>query len=113
MLFLGWGTTSFGGSLSSNLLEVSIPILSTANCKLNANVGAKITDNMFCTYAEGKDACQGDSGGPLNWIDPSNGRAHLVGITSWGTGCARKDFPGVYTKVITIFSTLFLISISY
>ena len=58
---------------------------------------------MFCTYAEGKDACQGDSGGPLNWIDPSTGRAHLIGITSWGTGCARKDYPGVYTKVNDFF----------
>ena len=74
----------------------------TASCKRNPNVGAKITDNMFCTYAEGKDACQGDSGGPLNWIDPKNGQAHLIGITSWGTGCNRKDFPGVYTKVCAI-----------
>jgi len=81
MSCIGWGTTSFGGPLSSNLLEVSVPILTSANCKRNANIGSKITDNMFCTYADGKDACQGDSGGPLNWVDPKTGQVHLVGIT--------------------------------
>lgn len=36
---------------------------------------------------------QGDSGGPL----ACNNK--LVGIVSFGVGCARPDFPGVYTKV--------------
>ena len=61
---------------------------------------------MFCTYADGKDACQGDSGGPLNWVDPKTSQVHLVGITSWGTGCARKDYPGVYTKVKDLFFSI-------
>lgn len=55
---------------------------------------------MFCTYAENKDACQGDSGGPLNWIDPQTGLGYIVGITSFGIGCAKLNTPGVYTKVI-------------
>lgn len=100
----GWGTTSFGGTSSENLLEVSLPIISTANCRLNPIVGSKITDNMFCTYAENKDACQGDSGGPLNWIDPQTGRAYIVGITSFGIGCAKLNTPGIYTKVTNYFS---------
>lgn len=41
----------------------------------------------------GIDACQGDSGGPL-WAD-----GYLAGIVSWGTGCARAQVPGMYTKV--------------
>lgn len=36
---------------------------------------------------------QGDSGGPLVVGDIQ------VGIVSWGIGCARADYPGVYTKV--------------
>jgi trypsin len=57
---------------------------------------------MFCTYAENKDACQGDSGGPLNWIDPQTALGYIVGITSFGIGCAKLNTPGVYTKVIKL-----------
>lgn len=94
----GWGTTSYGGPSSDVLLKVSLPIISTKNCKTNPNIGSKITDNMFCTYADGKDACQGDSGGPLNW-QASNGRVYLLGVTSFSIGCAKANTPGVYAKV--------------
>lgn len=51
---------------------------------------------MFCAgYVEGgKDACHGDSGGPI--VD-KNGQ--LVGIISWGRGCARRNNPGVYARI--------------
>jgi len=50
---------------------------------------------MICAAVPGggKDACQGDSGGPL----VVNGT--LVGIVSWGIGCAEADYPGVYSNV--------------
>jgi len=45
----------------------------------------------------GKDACQGDSGGPL--ICAIDDEPVLVGVTSWGLGCADGDAPGVWAEV--------------
>ena len=58
------------------------------------------TDDMICAGFPqgGKDSCSGDSGGPLVVID-NDDHATLVGVVSWGIGCALPDFPGVYGKV--------------
>ena len=49
----------------------------------------------------GKDACQADSGGPL--LEPgvigNQTVDFLVGIVSFGVGCARKDLGAGYTDV--------------
>ena len=55
---------------------------------------------MLCAgYAKGvkKDSCGGDSGGPLVWKSPDG--AILVGIVSFGKGCALENKYGVYTRV--------------
>ena len=46
------------------------------------------------------DACQGDSGGPLVCESPDHTWS-LYGATSWGTGCAGENHPGVWARVHT------------
>ena len=50
---------------------------------------------MFCAGEAGKDSCQGDSGGPITNIDNTT----LIGIVSWGSGCALATKPGVYARI--------------
>ncbi|KAJ8976734.1 hypothetical protein NQ317_004285 [Molorchus minor] len=91
----GWGATSEGGSSANVLQVVEVPIINQAVCR-NAYSVSAVTDRMFCAGllgVGGKDACQGDSGGPV----AVNGV--LVGLVSWGYGCARPESPGVYTSV--------------
>ncbi|XP_067225186.1 uncharacterized protein si:dkey-32n7.7 [Chanodichthys erythropterus] len=93
----GWGNIEEGVSLpSSNLQEVEVPVIGNKQCNCLYGVG-NITDNMICAgLLEGdKDSCQGDSGGPM----VSNQSSVWVqsGIVSFG--CARPEYPGVYTRV--------------
>ncbi|MCA9981779.1 MAG: serine protease, partial [Anaerolineales bacterium] len=99
----GWGALSEGGPTSSILQEVSLPVLTNAQCEgwlreANGNFQF-LTENMICAGFEqgGKDACQGDSGGPL--VIQSGGNWQLIGVTSWGIGCARAKSPGVWARV--------------
>ncbi|KAL4921337.1 trypsin-like cysteine/serine peptidase domain-containing protein [Aspergillus aurantiobrunneus] len=88
----GWGALREGGTPSPTLQSVEVPIVSKQQCASAYQGFNEITDSMFCAGEEGKDACQGDSGGPLVSDNV------LIGITSWGNGCAREGFPGVYSS---------------
>ncbi|MGZ3143020.1 S1 family peptidase [Lentzea chajnantorensis] len=90
---LGWGRTSENGRTSRYLMGATVPVLPDADCA--GSYPQFVRADMFCAgYPEGKvDTCQGDSGGPV----VAAGR--LVGVTSWGEGCARRGKPGVYVRV--------------
>ncbi|KAJ8006781.1 hypothetical protein DPEC_G00110780 [Dallia pectoralis] len=86
----GWGTTSFGGSISNSLQEVSVPVVGNRECNCDYGVGS-ITNNMICAglSAGGKDSCQGDSGGPM--VSKQSGRWIQSGILHlhWSTSCSK------------------------
>lgn len=89
----GWGTTSEGGGTSQILREVTLPYVSDQDCVEVYGQENIANDVMICAGGEkGRDSCQGDSGGPLTFS------GFHVGIVSWGYGCAREGFPGVYAQ---------------
>ncbi|XP_066999945.1 trypsin-1 [Anabrus simplex] len=96
----GWGTLHEDGKPSCVLREVEVPVMSNEDCKNTKYNEKMISDNMLCAgYPEGtKDSCQGDSGGPLT-RERDDKRYELIGVVSWGNGCARPGYPGVYTRV--------------
>ena len=51
----------------------------------------------MCAYKQGTDSCQGDSGGPL--VVKEDGRMTVVGVVSYGFGCARSGFAGIYARI--------------
>src|SRR5512134_1008270 len=100
----GWGSTIFLGSRSDTLKSATVPIISDATC---GAIGGFYSDfdpsNMVCAgfMAGGTDSCQGDSGGPLQapgFVGASPVQ-RLVGVVSWGIGCAGENAPGVYGRV--------------
>uniref|UniRef100_A0A3B4UGT1 Transmembrane serine protease 5 n=1 Tax=Seriola dumerili TaxID=41447 RepID=A0A3B4UGT1_SERDU len=103
----GWGYTQPDVHSPDTLKEALVPIISTKKCNSSCMYNGEITSRMLCAgYTEGKvDACQGDSGGPLVCQDENVWR--LVGVVSWGTGCAEPNHPGVYTKVAEFLSWIY------
>jgi hypothetical protein len=96
LVAVGFGITSENGNaLSPTLRKVTVQSVPQAQCFADYG-GGIIEKTMICAGVPqgGKDACQGDSGGPL--LQASTGK--LVGVTSFGDGCARQGKPGVYAR---------------
>lgn len=97
----GWGTTREGSfSLPRILQKVEVPLVTPKACNSSTAYNGQVSDRMLCAGLEqgGKDSCQGDSGGPL-FVQRTDGAPLLVGVVSWGEGCARANKYGVYSKV--------------
>ncbi|KAM4807871.1 transmembrane protease serine 11B-like protein [Rhinophrynus dorsalis] len=96
----GWGTLAEGGSASLILQEAEVKIIGTTLCSSSQMYGSTIGPSMICAgYVDGKiDSCQGDSGGPLVTTN-SSAHWYLIGLVSFGDGCARPNKPGVYARV--------------
>ncbi|XP_046451012.1 trypsin-1-like isoform X2 [Daphnia pulex] len=92
---VGWGTVKEGGSLPTVLKQSTVKVLANSKCKQSYPT---ITGNQLCAAAPGTDTCQGDSGGPL-FVRSLGGSWTQTGIVSYGIGCARPNYPGVYTRV--------------
>lgn len=92
----GWGNTQNTDETREWLRQAEVPLFNQELCSDKYKEYGGITERMICAgYLEGgKDACQGDSGGPL-----VNEAGFLVGVVSWGYGCAKPDYPGVYSRV--------------
>lgn len=90
---LGWGRVAVDGEPSRYLLKARVPLVADAGCREAYPAFRPAAMTCAGVPQGGVDACQGDSGGPMI-VDGT-----LVGITSWGEGCAAPGKPGVYTRV--------------
>ena len=114
---VGWGTTSSGGSVSTSLRQVTMSTIA-ATASMCVSVLNDVT-RQFCAgiqcggrgeivlkdsliyclrYLCVIDTCQGDSGGPIMIFTASN-QWVIVGVTSYGIGCAGASYAGVYTRI--------------
>ena len=95
---VGWGGSVEGGGVEEILMKSQVVTVSNREC--GAVMGAeRITENMICAGWGGRDTCQGDSGGPLTTRTQADTVWSVIGITSWGDGCARPGTYGVYTRL--------------
>ena len=94
----GHGNTNYENPyFPERLKHVEVKYVSNNDCTSNPYfyTDSQITDNMMCARDLDQDSCQGDSGGPL--YDKNNNV--LVGVVSFGNGCALPNFPGVYSRI--------------
>ncbi len=98
----GWGDLLPTGTAPVSAQSGTIGLLPADACA-DAYPGAFDATTMLCGQGHSStgivDACRGDSGGPLV-VTGTTGAPRLVGLVSWGHGCAT-GLPGVYTRLDT------------
>jgi secreted trypsin-like serine protease len=93
LITIGYGYVTQNGPLSDELREVKVNATNFATCDANYN-NELDAPSTLCAASPRKDSCAGDSGGPI-----LNRNGTIVGIVSFGIGCALPQFPGVYSRV--------------
>ena len=121
----GWGTIAESSRVHSDVLrQAFVNILPAANCRVYTDVHfdtskqlcaaspdwSKDTWSVVCSRLSWKRwtsvlpfffrllSSAGDSGGPLMYQE--NGEWTIGGITSYGFGCSKRGFPGVYVRTV-------------
>ena len=95
----GWGATRLAPPVYPDELRfATVPLVSREVCNAPGSYDF-IREGQLCAgfIQGGVDSCLGDSGGPL--LTTVNGRPELIGVTSFGRGCAEPHFYGIYTSV--------------
>lgn len=84
---------------SSDLRKTQVVTMPLSQCKMVMKQYG-IDDGHYCAYdpKQRNDSCQGDSGGPLQIPANDSVEAKVIGIVSFGIGCA-SGFPGIYTRI--------------
>ncbi|XP_072765527.1 vitellin-degrading protease [Anoplolepis gracilipes] len=100
----GWGyylklNNNIEPILPKTLRCIQIPQVERKLCSKEYKDRYIITPQMLCYgYQNGiEDACKGDSGASI--VNENN---ILLGVTSWGDGCAEMYSPGVYTNAVCL-----------
>ncbi|KAL7545086.1 hypothetical protein ACHAWF_008447 [Thalassiosira exigua] len=114
---MGWGdvdSSEHGQKTSDELRETDVWYMTNSKCEqsegyvkvdgqvLFGSYEAAISSTMMCAIdniGTTSDACQGDSGGALVKTGSDSNYDVLVGLVSWGFGCADPNFPGVYCRL--------------
>jgi len=105
----GWGKNEIDGSFQFIQHKVDLPLVNSGKCDSQLK-GAlnrqrpgsgnrfRLHQSEICAGGQvGKDACTGDGGSPLV-CQGKSGRWTVVGLVTWGVGCA-SDVPGVYARM--------------
>lgn len=98
---MGWGLRELGNPASDSdvLFAADVPLWAPRRCASAVKV-YDASKQVCAGYLNGTvDSCQNDSGGPLMVLDDATRAWKLLGIVSFGEGCALPGRPGVYAWV--------------